>query len=184
MTTHLSGLRKAGLCEVRRRCMMLSTMITAPSHSCSTLTQEHRNMHVGCCNRAASSTLWPLVVPQDKGVGRGSPRLWKESETRKIIVWKQKPYSMPGSEWMSHSVLGAEIPWRRHLIKKGRMPVMCFRSCHCNASIILTAFWPTVCNLCKSKLFSFPSEPNVHQCQIWLDLFVFLFKSIVFTVNI
>lgn len=88
---HLSELRKAGLSEVQRRRTMLSTTTTAPSHSCSTLTQDHQNMHVGCCNRAASNTLWPLAVPRDKGVGRGSPRLWKESETRKIIVWKQKP---------------------------------------------------------------------------------------------
>lgn len=44
-----------------------------------------------------------------------------------------------------------------------------------------SAFWPAVCNLCKSKLFSLPPEPSVHQCQSWLYLFVFLFKSIVFT---
>lgn len=87
---------------------------------------------------------------------------------------------MPGSEWMSRNILGAEIPWRKHLIKRGKMLIMCSHSCHCNESIILTLLSdPQYAIYANPSCSCFPQSQMSTNARAGSN-FVFLFKSIVF----
>lgn len=141
---------------------------TAPCWARSTKTRTR-----GDATTATFSTEWPLAVLPNKGPciggGLGFSQVMEEIREKKNHNLKTKALSMPGSEWVSCNVLDAEIPWRRHLSKRGRMPIMCSHSCHCNESIILTLLSdPQYAIYANPSCSLFPSEPSVHQCQSWL----------------
>lgn len=155
--------------------------------SSSTLTQTCRNTHGrGWCNHSyIQHSVTPGCSPKQRvthgGESWGFSQVVEEIREKKNHNLKTKALPMPGSEWMSCNVLGAEIPWRRHLIRRGRMTIMRSHSCHRNESIILTPLSDPQC-----AIYANPSCSHFPQSQMSTNAragsnFLFSFSDLLFS---
>lgn len=183
--THLFALRNAGLHKCEGMGTTGSTRTMAPGVDISTLSQKHQNTQRGWRNNSyIQLSVTPGCSLKQRamhGGGSGLSQVMEEIREQKNHNLKTKALSMPGSEWMSRNVLGAEIPWRKHLIKRGRMPIMCSHSCHCNESIILTLLSDP-----QYAIYANPSCSRFPQSQVSTNAragsnFLFSFSNLLFS---